>query len=159
MDECFGGGFDRRQSISLGLRDRFRKESRRRRFLRVVTDDRRTSKSFPAETLGLDSETTDERIDFSLDPIVEHWSERSSTLHREQSGGLHVFGKSEQWLSLSRNEVPLVANALLRLPSMFNVSLADSFTPSLRVRLLSALWSECLRLIIRWQWISLDRSS
>ena len=42
--------------------------------------------------------------------------------------------------SLSRKEVPLVANALLRLPSIFNISLAESSIPSsLRVRLLFSL--------------------
>ena len=170
-DEGFGSGFDRGQSISLGLRDRFRRESRRRRFLLVFTDDRRTSKPFPTETLGLDSKPTDERIDFSLDPIIEHSSECRSTLHGEQSGGLHVVGKFDQWLSLSERsptggQCPSSTTiALQHFPrwQFHSVTSGSSFPFSI-----SALWSPCLRsslhwnpwlrLIVRWRWTSLDRS-
>ena len=88
---------------------------------RVLGDEKRVG----TETIDVESEQTNERVDFSINSIVKHF--------RVNPPGVFKTLETLTEEALSREEISTLGNALLRLPSFVNMLLNDSSTPSLRI--------------------------
>ena len=92
---CLGLGSSRSGSSDVGLRNRFRAESRSSIcFLVVVVVGNK--KSVRTETIGLDSEQRNERSDFTRHSIVEHSFKCWTTFPSEQPRCFPVVGNSHE---------------------------------------------------------------